>query len=304
MDDNSNLATNKTVVFYSPLEKDDVTVRTGTLDNISFLHALLHAYSREYSHLENVERQTLVDRVYNDLLVVYEKHILSSNQKQLNKYTCEHLLELLSDKTNEVYEIFSELIPSDKLQTVFDTEEDVIQKLVDELETQLKTLLDEEERIKFCMEKWSELLKQSHIVAEGKLKPESLPLNKKIINMMGDYLDRDIYCLHYQTRLPLGERSSDYKKRKTIVVLQVENVNGKKKYTKYEVVGKLLPENRVQREFHHRDGFVKRIRVFLYEPVRFVEDYPDLADYLPEGVYTKSPEKQASPRHSPYRSAN
>ena len=44
------LPVDKTVVFWSPIEGDDVLIRTGTIpDGSCFFHSLLHAYSKEYA---------------------------------------------------------------------------------------------------------------------------------------------------------------------------------------------------------------------------------------------------------------
>ena len=48
---------NKTVVFCSPIEGNDVLVRTGTISESSFfLHAFLHGYSKDYINMKRDER--------------------------------------------------------------------------------------------------------------------------------------------------------------------------------------------------------------------------------------------------------
>ena len=55
------LSVNKSVVFNSPLEGDDVLVRTGTIaEGSCFLHSLLHAYSKEYISLNIKGRMEFV----------------------------------------------------------------------------------------------------------------------------------------------------------------------------------------------------------------------------------------------------
>ena len=57
------LPVNKSVVFNSPLEGDDVLVRTGTIaEGSCFLHSLLHAYSKEYISLNIKGRMEFVRR--------------------------------------------------------------------------------------------------------------------------------------------------------------------------------------------------------------------------------------------------
>lgn len=296
MEEQLAVTVNKTVVFYSPLEKEDVTVRTGTIDNISFIHSVLHAYSREYSHLEEVERQNLVDKVYGELLTIYTQELLTQSKPQIHELILSFITNFLAENNTDVYEILAEVIPVPEISRIFADHENPDAQVLTVLQTNLTAFQLEEERIQYCLSKMTNLLAEAHEHAEKKIRPESLPLNRHVINIFGNYINRDIFCLNFHTRMPIHERSSDYKKRKSIVLLQLEY---KKKLYKYEVIGKLLPGNRVQREFDYKDPFVKSIRIFLYEPDRFAEDYPDLVEYLPS--YSKSPSHDKSPVHSPYR---
>jgi hypothetical protein len=55
---------NKSIVFCSPLEdKNDVFVRTGTISDESFYHALLHAYSSDYTLMDTRDRKKFVKRL-------------------------------------------------------------------------------------------------------------------------------------------------------------------------------------------------------------------------------------------------
>ena len=58
------LSVNKSVVFYSPMEGEDVLVRTGTIGEGSCLfHALLHAYSKDYATMDRKGRMKFVRRL-------------------------------------------------------------------------------------------------------------------------------------------------------------------------------------------------------------------------------------------------
>lgn len=55
---------NKSVVFYSPIEGDDVLVRTGTISEGSCIfHAMLHAYSKEYVAMDTHGRMKFVKQL-------------------------------------------------------------------------------------------------------------------------------------------------------------------------------------------------------------------------------------------------
>ena len=55
---------NKTVVFWSPIEGEDVLVRTGIIkEGNSFLHAILYACSKEYVNMEKNDRKKFATRL-------------------------------------------------------------------------------------------------------------------------------------------------------------------------------------------------------------------------------------------------
>ena len=60
---------NKTVVFYSPIEGEDVLVRTGVIsEGSSFFHALLYAYSKEYVSMNKKERTKYIHKLKASLI--------------------------------------------------------------------------------------------------------------------------------------------------------------------------------------------------------------------------------------------
>ena len=61
------LPVNKTSVFYSKMDGRDVLVRTGTLNPDSFLHSLLHAYSRDYVLSESKSREKIASKLRSKL---------------------------------------------------------------------------------------------------------------------------------------------------------------------------------------------------------------------------------------------
>ena len=65
---------NKTVVFYSPVEGDDVLVRTGTVENSSFFHALLHGYSKDYAIMKKEDRDKYVKKLRSTMVGKIDKN--------------------------------------------------------------------------------------------------------------------------------------------------------------------------------------------------------------------------------------
>ena len=55
----------------------------------------------------------------------------------------------------------------------------------------------------------------------------------------------------------------------------------------YEIVGKLLAGNRIQREFDFKDSLIKIIHTYLYKPEKISDLYPNLIPYLPKDVRKK-----------------
>ena len=50
----------------------------------------------------------------------------------------------------------------------------------------------------------------------------------------------------------------------------------------YEVVGRLLAGNQIQREFDHTDPLIERLYTYLCEPQKIPDKYPKLVSYLPK----------------------
>jgi hypothetical protein len=95
------------------------------------------------------------------------------------------------------------------------------------------------------------------------------------IGMLSDQFNRDIYFIDAKNRLPYPMGGmGNIKKRKSIIVLWVGDVH-------YEIIGRLLEGNKVQREFEPRDYLIRRIHTFLASPMEAREIYPELAPFIP-----------------------
>jgi len=95
------------------------------------------------------------------------------------------------------------------------------------------------------------------------------------IGLISDRIERDIYIIDGSTRLPYRNASvENLQFRKSIIVVWVEKNH-------YEVVGRLLPGNRIQREFDKGDPIIDKIYTMLVKPDKVAERYPSLVPYLP-----------------------
>jgi hypothetical protein len=69
----------------------------------------------------------------------------------------------------------------------------------------------------------------------------------------------------------------------------IENLKGRKSIMilcinkdQYEILGKLLPGNSIQREFDHSDQLIRKLHTFLVNPENIFKEFNDLVKYLPK----------------------
>jgi len=322
----SILPTNKTVVFYSPIEGQDVLVRTGTIgDDSPFLHALLHANSKEYIKMDKKGKMKIVEKLRKTMSDKLEKKrweevsssmvakipfqenvnkILNDFYRHINGSSCKStsgkkIVQKIS-KDLETYKIICELVTLDNFQKdilpkAYDTcsdeklekcKEEIIQatsnfsqKIFDSLGNNI-----EKARKKFCIDKITTLVSQILNEADEKaykkyienLKDLSVSVDSYTIELLSNRFNRNIYFMDSLTRMPYKiDNTKHNKHKKSIILMWLGGVH-------YETVGKLLPHNRIQREFYNDDPLIRRIDTFLYKPNLIPEQYPNLIPYLPQ----------------------
>ena len=86
--------------------------------------------------------------------------------------------------------------------------------------------------------------------------------------------------------------SENIKKRKSYILLWIENNH-------YEILGRLLPGNKIQREFKWDDPLIQCIYTILCDPNKVPDQYPHLIPHLS----VKIKEEIQSPQ-SPYVKLN
>ena len=74
--------------------------------------------------------------------------------------------------------------------------------------------------------------------------------------------------------------SKNILKRKSIIIMWTGGCH-------YEIVGRLLSGNRIQREFDFNDSLIKRIYTYLSKPEKIPDTYPNLIPYLPKDLRKK-----------------
>jgi hypothetical protein len=235
----------------------------------------------------------------NILLTDFYRHVKNGKPGR-TKIVRKVIRAVMKDKHDKnTYELIAEMLPVSDfekhiLPKTYDGSGDepiklCKEKLVQNSEEFYKGVFAEvkgidEKRVDFCLNKMKAMVQaiadQADNVAFaeyiGNLKDTSIVVDRYTISMVANRFNRDIFFLDARSRMPYREGGTDHiKKRKTIILMWTGGVH-------YEVVGRLLPGNRIQREFSRDDPLVERIRMYLCNPENVAETYPNLIPYLPK----------------------
>lgn len=329
------LPVNKTVVFKSPIEDedDDVLVRTGVIsDSSSFFHSIMHAYSKEYSSMDEKGMVKLVRRLRSSLAgkidrksweemdegliakIPFQENVsdiilncyrfLTDDQKARGASTHRVIKTLVKDDESilESYKLITKLIPyktfeNNILQNVYRKNEkqkisDLCDEIIFEINYYLKTkkyILQENflflsditnKFIEVVLQEAQDESFKNYVEGSNNLTD---CINTYTVNIVSKRFNRDIYFLDGKHRLPYNNSSSTdhIKGRKSIILIWLGG-------DKYEVVGRLLPGNRIQRDFDHDDIIIEKLYTFLVKPEKLSKKFPNLVEYLPEDYKKKS----------------
>jgi hypothetical protein len=327
------LPVNKTVIFRSPIEDDDVLVRTGVVcDSSSFFHSIMHAYSKEYSSMDQKGRVKLVRRLRSSLAgkidresweemdggliakIPFQENVsdiilncyrfFTDDQKARGTSTHRVIKTLIKDDENilESYKLITKLIPyktfeNNILQYAYTKNEkekfsDLYDEIIFEVNYYLKNKKDIlKENFLFLSDITNKFINavlqeaqdeafKNYVEGSNNLTDS---INTYTVNIVSKRLNRDIYFLDGKHRLPYNNSSSTehIKGRKSIVLIWLGG-------DKYEVVGRLLPGNSIQRDFDHDDIIIEKLYTFLVKPEELSEKFYNLVQYLPEDYTKKS----------------
>jgi len=139
---------------------------------------------------------------------------------------------------------------------------------VNKLETFIQSVVDEADNSAY-----SEYIESLH--------DTSMEVDSYTIGLISEKINRDVYFIDSSTRMPYMDSSNgNIRKRKSVVVMWTGGCH-------YEIVGRLLSGNRIQREFDYRDSLIKRIYTYIYKPEKIPSEYPDLIQYLSKDLRVK-----------------
>jgi hypothetical protein len=320
-----SIPVNKTVVFYSPIEGDDVLVRTGVIsEGSSFFHSLLYAYSTEYVAMDKKHRTKYIHKLkasligknnkenfyetseslisvdpfgihIADIITTVYDFLATDNVTFKGKSNRKVIKQIKNNVENiKVYKIIIDILP---LDTLFST---IIPKASKQtsIDKYIKCLVKESKKYIKSTGILSKIdsKKATHIVdtldnlldiicKEAKditykeyidgLKNIGLNADSVSIDFITSRFNRDILFIDANTRLPYNHHEFN-NNRKTIILLSINNGEH------YEILGRLLPGNHIQREFDITDHLVEKINLINNDPDNAILKYPEL---LPSNLY-------------------
>ena len=296
----SALSTNKTVVIKTKFNGNDVLVRTGTIKNDSLIHSLLHANSLEYIHLNEEGRTKLIEKLKENLSEkIYRKRWNMNSSTMVIKIPVQkYMISLITDiykykKTEtvdrnslcrkiiekieedaEVYDVIFNLISKHDLKeivkdTFSDNTDEKLSVCKEVIIMRYRTLFStninklggkiSRKKLKYCERRLLNFIEMILETSEEKafrdyvknVLKEEMVVDRNSIKVLSEYLNRNIYFVDVKTRLPFfGYDSKNCKK--SIIILFIDN--------KYEIMGRLLKQNRIKREFNTTDPLIKRLK--------------------------------------------
>lgn len=307
---------NKSVIMASPLQGDYTLCRTGTIGEGScFLHSILHSYSSKYVSLSVIRRMKYISKLRRSLsfLTIDKWETLGNGLVSkisfqetlislLNKFYCSVGKNKVFDNIINIIniEIFEQkilpLIYSKYEKDSIDLQKQKILKysiLYFEKQLQYKKINDENMVVMF-----KKILKNILYLAKKNaydtyiknLYSSSTHIDQYFIEIISDYFNRDIYFIDGKTRMLYQNASKDnIKNRKSIILIWVDNCH-------YEIMGRLLSNNKIEREFENDDPLIYKLKMFLCNPEQIKQYYPELVEYLPN-VYKNNMKIKSPPRN-------
>ena len=324
----NKLPPNKTVVFRTPIEGEDVIVRTGCSPELSsFFQCVLHSCSnsmKDKTRMKHVSRfqeslagkkdreswekidgglfakTAFKEKISNITLNCYR--FFKNDPKARGNSTHRVIKNLIGEdeKLFESYKIITELIPFTK-----GFEEKIISKAYDKSNGQKIFMLNQaiiknadsyvkktkevesvsKNKSKYLRELVSKfvsaILKEAEEEAFKSFVADSensaADIDAYTISNISDQFKCDIYMINAETRMPYlcPQTVDNLKGRKSIMVLCINK-------DQYEILGKLLPGNSIQREFEKSEPIISKIHTFLVNPEKVSKEFNDLVKYLPE----------------------
>ena len=221
------------------------------------------------------------------------KKLIGEDEKKFNEYK---LITELIPLNECIEEIFSEVWRTEQNQRISELYNTVINETISYLKNnkRFKKLSKEKYEIirsiisKFFLAVMKEADDESfkNYVSGSQNLPDVV--NAYTTYLVSKRFKRDIYFLDAKNRMPysISTKNENLKIRKSIIIISLDDGY-------YEIVGKLLPGNRIQREFDSTDPIIEKLYTFLVNPEKIPKKYKDLSKYLPNNDLDKNSDKDS-----------
>jgi hypothetical protein len=214
--------------------------------------------------IKNDKRDTETYKLVTEMIPLengFEKSILPSSYEKCNDNGISKCKKTIIDHSVRYYKKeFSKLDGQLK--------DERVQYYINKLEVFITAVVEEAE-----FSAYNEYIESLH--------DASIEVDSYTIGLISEKFNRDIYFVDSRTRMPYRDVSHEnIHKRKSILVMWTGGSH-------YEIIGRLLPGNRIQREFEFKDSIIQRIHTYLYSPEKIPNKYPNLVSYIPKDVRKK-----------------
>ena len=254
----------KSCIFWSPfsLSEKDVFVRSGVPEPC-FYNSILYGVEEDYSRIDEKDLQEKISKLkdydpFSDMKYQFLDNItdLYSKKTPANK-RLRNRLQKMSEKSTELLDIFTSIIPIDKLKDVIKKDEvEDINHLQNTLENSILSFIHQVPEVKvLSQEKINNL--ETHCKTVIRLLSEDA---QKECDMTDNTLCRkikaNIYLVDSTTRKLICYL--EYKENTKCVILLRLNSKESNSHIHYEIIGRLHPDNRIQRIFNTTDNFLPK----------------------------------------------
>lgn len=200
--------------------------------------------------------------------------------------------KLADEKDNYaiIFEILNLNCFKECLEKVFEKEYNNLEEVRNSISKNMESCMEnslqklgkiDKKRRDFCVNKFKLFIDTVSEIWEHDIRKEfrknikgSISLDKYCLSLVSDRLNRDIYIIKSESRLPIDIGGKEnIKDRKSIVLMWFGDLH-------FETVGKLLTEQRIRREFDPNDRLIRKMYSFLYNKSIIPSEYPSLIPYL------------------------
>jgi hypothetical protein len=310
------ISSNKTLVFYSPVEGDDILVRTGNVfEDLTFFHCFLQSYSKKYHSMTDKDKDKFALNLYKIFIKKTHKQQIFDKEKFKNKLI-ENLTEFyefinnekiqkLNDNTKTILKKISKINKNIQLYyklitQLFCLDEDFVENILNHDDNSFK---DYSEKILYKTILFLKNKKEIQTIDKNKSiyiieivtqflkifiqeteKYTNRKQKKKINNNVSleilDFISNkfkiNIFIIDSVSRMPFTKFFHEKNIKSRNSIIMMYH----EKKNKYESVGKLLSGNKIKRNFNHSDIIIDKIITLLMYPEKIHKKYKDLEVYL------------------------